>query len=143
MVSGDVGVRNVDGVATMVHERSARVVSAHSESTVGVSVACQSKSTIVDQGVVDEGSEFEVGCECRSKEWQTKNQRPWTFVSRLRQCQRKQNKRHIHILQHRRHPRCTGIEEPFFFQIRRLASVASSETLPSFCTQIKTSHSGE
>ena len=63
MVSGDVGVRNVDGVATMVHERSARVVSAHSESTVGVSVACQSKSTIVDQGAVDEGSEFEVGCE--------------------------------------------------------------------------------
>ena len=63
MVSGDVGVRNVDGIATMVHERSARVVSAHSESTVGVSVACQSKSTIVDQGAVDEGSEFEVGCE--------------------------------------------------------------------------------
>lgn len=63
MVSGDVGVRNVDGVATMVHERSARVVSAYSESTVGVSVACQSKSTIVDQGAVDEGSEFEVGCE--------------------------------------------------------------------------------
>jgi hypothetical protein len=63
VVSGDVGVRNVDGVATMVHERSARVVSAHSESTVGVSVACQSKSTIVDQGAVDEGSEFEVGCE--------------------------------------------------------------------------------